>query len=322
MKKKSCPVVMKSSWRSNTSTNSNSNGSRSSWRTKSNSSRSRSSSNNSVFSFNDALQDIARRLRALDTHRHLTHDEAISLLRQHVNRHKLRAVRNAPRPHTAGTIAWNSVGTKKGTGNFGSVRIATAARIKAFLKPLKRHMDPVVVTRPLPFNGATRLAIKHAIFDPQSETFAEFMARCLNEYLVQQFLGRPASRAKAHVPKVYLGGFVGTEFFSVMEVAPGKTLDETRVTPAAYTRIVDAYQTLVQEGVHHGDLNAGNVVYDTSTGRVTFIDFGSAVKYRGSRPAFPIINAISQSRGQSPWNNRNALERLKLYTDPPVPYRR
>lgn len=212
-------------------------------------------------------------------------------------------------------------------GGFASVRRAPVRQAREFLARLKKqHMSPIFVARPFPLHASAKIAIKHAKYKRGEETFVGFKERCINEYMVLKWLSRPASRAKAHVPKVYLAGFVGKHFFMFMGVAPGKTVEEIRMERVNgrprrlalqdFHRILLAYMTLMVEGVHHGDLNPGNIFYDEPTGRVTFIDFGSAVLYgpRGqAKPPLPMLDAVSQSRYQVSVNNMQRLRNLKTY---------
>ncbi|KAH6582751.1 hypothetical protein BASA61_008369 [Batrachochytrium salamandrivorans] len=104
------------------------------------------------------------------------------------------------------------------------------------------------------------------------------------ELVLQRYLSRPGHK-NPYVPKVIDYITLEDEFIVVMEYFGGKWvtlanyLEEKIRLDVSYARdiireIVKAMLSLKQCGIVHGDLNAGNVMYNPETSEVKLIDFG------------------------------------------------
>ncbi|KAH6585325.1 hypothetical protein BASA60_000614 [Batrachochytrium salamandrivorans] len=112
-----------------------------------------------------------------------------------------------------------------------------------------------------------------------------------HEFALQMYLSRPG-RENPYVPTTFDYIALEDEYILVME-----HLDEKWSTLSKYVEkkgqldieearniikeIVNAMISLKQQGVLHGDLNAGNVMYNTETRQVKLIDFGVSGKLPG-----------------------------------------
>lgn len=93
--------------------------------------------------------------------------------------------------------------------------------------------------------------------------------------------------ARKYVPRFFFAGLDRETFVIVMQYVPGATLDDllsrkqrngryVRLTRDQFNRIKKALRELHQAGFRHGDLHTGNVILDTASDQVFFIDFTTA----------------------------------------------
>ncbi|KAH6578656.1 hypothetical protein BASA61_000121 [Batrachochytrium salamandrivorans] len=135
-----------------------------------------------------------------------------------------------------------------------------------------------------------RMSIPNPLVGSEEQSVAQCMSsRPANllfphEFALQMYLSRPG-RENPYVPTTFDYIALEDEYILVME-----HLDEKWSTLSKYVEkkgqldieearniikeIVKAMISLKQHGVVHGDLNAGNVMYNTETNQVKLIDFG------------------------------------------------
>jgi len=156
-------------------------------------------------------------------------------------------------------------------GNYGGVwSVKMTPTLEKYLKKLfDNGVDKVELTWP---RVGAKLAIKLQEFVDPDDDFS---------YVAHQW--RRETEAHAHlsrlsvVPKLYLACRIGRFYITVMEHVFGSTVHSVTITPQLHTQIERAVRQVWEAGYAHGDLHGFNMLI-TPLGRVTIIDFGSAVE--------------------------------------------
>jgi serine/threonine protein kinase len=184
------------------------------------------------------------------------------------------------------------------------------SKLQKWMRQLQWH-GPYVKTPRLPDVG-TSIVLKIQTYDRQ-DPWKDFINRCQNEVRIQARLNEPTSPARPYVPKVYLGGLVANTytFVTIMKTVPGVALGDVPTHQRQIWKrpVLTAYRALRKAGVHHGDLTVENILVDKRTGKVYFIDFGSAVNYgQGrSKPSSGYLKAVTYAQGQQFSNNAQQM---------------
>jgi eukaryotic-like serine/threonine-protein kinase len=108
----------------------------------------------------------------------------------------------------------------------------------------------------------------------------KYLEQAKHEFRVGQMLSHP-NLVKVYALETEAGWFSGPKKAKLLvEYAPGKTMDKLPLLPMAklvrvFERIADGLTHMHKQGVCHGDLKPGNLIYDRGT-RVKVIDYGLA----------------------------------------------
>jgi len=188
------------------------------------------------------------------------------------------------------------LGKELGSGGYGTAyRVTITPALEPTIRQLRGAVRHAVVGAGMPGAGET-VIIKVA--KRGSAPLDAFVRDNVKENSMHKYLsGAPCKThpdlavpvcASRYVPRLYFAGLVRDSgsgrdvYVAVMSLAAGTTLDDHlratgRVTADLYVRVERAICTLWINGLVHGDMHKGNVMYDRAGQRVTVIDFGFGV---------------------------------------------